>query len=263
VRPRSDIALAVALAGVACVAAAFVPASATVVRAILALPLVLVLPGYAAAAALFAPQQLRGAERALLALVLSIVETLFAGVVLDVIGVGLSVKPWLGILVAATLAGAVVAARRGHARPLPQLRLRLRFGEVTAIAVGVALLSGAAALGFSPLSAPSNVNDASSVILIAPREHKTAVQIYVISDELHEQSYRVTVTRNAKVVRRFGPFSLAPGASWTRTVAVGRGLPRVEALLHRPARSLAVYKSVFMSCWCVASAGGGGLGATP
>ena len=61
-RPRNDLALAVLAAAVACVAAAVLPSSVAVLRAVLALPLVLALPGYALVTAIFRPHELRGPE---------------------------------------------------------------------------------------------------------------------------------------------------------------------------------------------------------
>jgi len=237
VRARTDLGLVAVLALVACL-----------VRAPIALPLVLALPGYAIVAALFRPSQLRGVEIVLLSIALSVVATVFAALLLAALGVRLTTAAWLDTLAAVTLVAAVRGTARGHARTLRLPRVRLSAAEVLALGGALVLLSGAGVLGLTPLAAPKGAQGTTALTILPLGEG--VVELGVISDELHVTSYRVTLTVAGKRGPRFGPIILAPGARWSRVVSVGLGTPLVAATLSQAARPSATYASVALRCWC-------------
>ncbi|HEX4034595.1 MAG TPA: DUF1616 domain-containing protein [Solirubrobacteraceae bacterium] len=242
--PRSDLGLVGALALAGVLAAAVLPDAIGVLRLLIAGPLVLALPGYALAGAMLQPSELRGPERAALSVALSVVVTIFSALLLDAFGVKLTLWPWIAILAVVTLAAAAVGMRRGHARALRRLNVGPRTGEIAILATAVVLIGAAAAIGFTPLSAPKGT-DTTTALSILPTH---PVQIAVKSDQTRATRYTVSVSVAGRTVRRYGPFTLAPGQSWTRLVPVA-GKPAVVARLA-VIGDAAASRSVYLGCWC-------------
>jgi len=243
-RLRTDLGLACALALAGVLAAAALPDAIGLVRILIAGPLVLVLPGYALARAALQPGELRSPELGALSVALSVVVTIFSALVLDALGVRLTLWPWIAILVAVTLGAAAVGVRRGHARALRRPNLAPRVGEVAILAAALVLIGAAAAIGFTPLSAPKGT-DTTTALWIDPVH---PVQVGVTSDQTRATSYTVTVAVAGRTVRRYGPFTLAPGASWTRLIPVA-GKPQVVARLSVVGDAAAA-RRVSLGCWC-------------
>jgi hypothetical protein len=229
---RSDVALVAALAVIACLVCAALPAGLAIVRVPLALPLVLVLPGYASVTALFAPGALRGPERLVLSLALSIAAAILSGLIIDGVGLKLVAQPWVDVLGAFTLAACAVAIRRGHARELMFPSLQLHGQEALAITAAVVLLGAAAVVGFMPLAPPAKTDGTVGFgLLEAP--HGPAVCVTVTNEQFHTAGYRVLVTAAGRPPATLTTARLAPGATWTHEVVVGAGRPVVRATLFR------------------------------
>lgn len=254
VRARTDLALVTALALAACLFAALLPPSLAAVRAPLALPLVLVLPGYAVVAALFAPGALRTAEVAMLSLAASIASTIVAGLLLDALSVRLTAAPWMFVLAAITLAAAARGSVRGHARNLVLPHVRLRVVEVGALTSALVLLSGAAVLGFTPLPPPKDTPGTSALWLVPAPGGRNAACVGVINEELRPTSYTVQVAVAGRTAQRFGPIRLASSHSWTRVVAVGPGRPVVTATLRKAGSAQSpAYRDVAIRNWNISA----------
>jgi hypothetical protein len=250
---RTDMALVAALAVLACLISALVPAGLAAVRAPLGLLLALALPGYAAVRALFTPGALRPAELAALSLALSVGVAIFSGLALDVAGVRLTAAPWAGVVAAVTLGAAGTAVARGHVRTLPRPRgVRLRAVELVAVAAALALLAGAATLGFRPLAAPAGTQATSALGLLPAPGGAAGVCVDVTNEALHRQSYAVVVSA-AGTARRFGTITLAPGASWTRLVPVAPTRPVVTAVLYRTQAPATPYRIDYIRVWNLAA----------
>lgn len=248
-RGRTDLALVVALALLAVALAALLPSGLLVLRVPAGLALALVLPGYALAAAVFPARELSPAERALLALSLSVVSTIVVTIALDAAGVRLTLTAWALALGVVTVLGAAVGAGRGHARALRAPGLRVRTGEALVLAIAALLLGGAAGLGFTPLSAPPGT-EGTVALNIVPCAGRGAVEVGVISDELSKQRYSVVVAlRRQRLHARLGPITLEPGGSWSAVVATGRRGVAVVATLRRAADPHAAYRTVDLNRW--------------
>lgn len=255
VRKRTDLALVMALAVAACVFAALLPPGLAVLRVPLALPLVLGLPGYAIVAALFAPGALRTAEVLMLSLAVSIAATIFVGLLLDALSVRLTAGPWMDLLAAITVAAAIRASGRGHARDLVLPRMRLRAVEIGALSGALILVSAAAVLGLTPLAPPKGTPGTTALWLVPAPAGRDAACVGVINEELRSATYTVQVAVAGKPSQQFGPIRLASGASWTRVVTVGLGQPVVTATLRKAgaAPSAAPYRNVVIRRWNIAA----------
>ena len=246
----SDMALVALFAVVACVASELLPSGLAVLRVPLALPLVLVLPGYATLTAMFAPGALRTPERVVLSLALSVAATILSGLAVDAAGAKLNAAaPWLEVLGVLTLAAALTALGRGHARRLRLPVLRLRVIEVAALVVALALVAGAAVIGFRPLAPPARTQGTAGLGLLEAPAGAAAVCVSVVNQQFHVTSYRVTISVAGRSNRSFGPIKLAPGASWNRLVAVGPGLPAVRAALYRASAPAVLYRHDAITGW--------------
>jgi len=248
VRARTDLALVAALAVVAFVIAVATPSGLAVVRLPAAIALVVVLPGYALAAAILPPA--RTAEWVVVSLALSIAATILVGLLLELVGAHLTTAPWMGLLAALTLAAAFWGARNGRSRALSLPHVGLRGAEIGAIGAALVLLGGAAALGFTPLAAPSGTQGTTALGICGPPTYPCVpsgeVRVSVISDALHTETWRVRVLVAAGATRSFGPFRLRPGATWSRVIAVGPYRPQVQAMLYDSARPSAVYRRTWL-----------------
>jgi hypothetical protein len=173
---------------------------------------------------------------------LSIAATIFAALLLQVISVKETVGSWSVILTAVTVLAAAAGSARGNVRSIALPRLRVRRYEAAALAASVAALAGAAVLGLTPLSAPAHTGGETSLWTLPVPHRPDAVTVGAISDELHTQRYTVDVDVDGRLRERFGAVTLAPGATWSRTVTVGGGKPPVEAFLRTTARPASVYQ---------------------
>jgi uncharacterized membrane protein len=248
---RSDMALVSALALLACLVCAAAPGGLAPVRVPLALPLVLVLPGYATVTALFAPDTLRVPERIMLTLSLSIVAAILTGLAVDIAGFKLLAAPWVELLAVVTLVATATAIARGHERALrlPGQLPRLRPHEWLALLVAVVLLAGAAAIGFRPLPPPAKTQGTVMFGLLEAPGGRDGVCVSVINGEFHVESYRVVVSVPGRPNRTLTTTRLAPGVTWNREVPVGSGFPDVTARLYRGAGTSSAYRNTSLPKW--------------
>jgi hypothetical protein len=247
---RSDLGLVVAFTLVAA-AATLLPGSLVVVRALLALPLVLALPGYALTRAMLRLDELRGTELLIVSVALSIMVTVFAALLMQAAGVRLEERQWMAVIAVVTIVAAAVGISRGQAHPvvLPHVNVRLR--EAIAIAGAAVLLIAAAALGFTPLSAPKGTIG-SSPVWILPGAGDNSADFGVINDETSARRYTLELTVVGQPTRTFGPFALPPGGTWSRSAVVGPpSKPLTQVFLRYASNPRRVIESGALRCWCV------------
>jgi uncharacterized membrane protein len=247
---RTDLGLVVALTLVAA-AATLLPGSLVVVRAALALPLVLALPGYAVTRAMLRLDELRGTELLIVSVALSIMVTVFAALLLQAAGVRLEERQWMLVIAVVTIAAAAIGINRGQAHPVVLPHVNVRWRESVALAGAVVLLIAAAALGFTPLSAPKGTVGVSGVWIL-PGAGDNSADLGVINDETRARRYTVELTVAGQRARTFGPFELPPGGTWTRSAVVGPpSKPLTQVLLRYASNPKRVIQSGALRCWCV------------
>jgi uncharacterized membrane protein len=227
---RGDLAAATAAAAAAVVAVWSIPDHLVVLRAVLAVALVLVLPGYALTAALFPTRSLGLPERLLLAVALSVSIAIVGGLVLNGVAIRLHERSWVTLLASVTTAAALVATFRSRdAAPRSQPRewARPSAYQLAAFAVALLLLGGATALGRAPLRA-KHVAGYTALWLV---QSDGDLALGVRSGEQGATSYRVEMRVHDLVTRRWS-FRLTPGKTWQlRVRRPGQG--PVVASLYR------------------------------
>lgn len=257
--------LPLALAGAAVVTLALPALGEGPVRAILALPLVLVVPGYALTLALLPRLRLGAGERLVLSLGLSLALAALGGFVLNWTPWGLRPQPWAVLLALTTLAsGAVAGARRavparvgvpegrgapgspvamhpssGSRAPLPALLLAL--ATVVAGAAWWTARGGAvqqASAGFTQLW-----------VLPAAGGDALTVRLGVHSREPAPVSYRLRLEVEGALIREWPAVTLDPGEQWeavaTLSPSQGAAGP-IKAVLYRADAPATAYRHVLL-----------------
>jgi uncharacterized membrane protein len=253
---RTDLGLVVALTLLAA-AATLLPGSLVVVRAVLALPLVLALPGYALTRAMLRLDELRGTELLIVSVALSIMVTVFAALAMQAAGVRLEERQWMAAIAVVTIAAAAIGISRGQAHRVVLPHVSLRWREASAIAGAIVLLIAAAALGFTPLSAPKGTVVVSGVWIL-PGAGDNSADFGVINDETRARRYTVELTVAGQRARTFGPFELEPGGTWSASAVVGPpSKPLTQVLLRYASNPKRVIQSGALRCWCVVVASKG------
>ncbi len=208
----------------------------------LAAALVLWAPGYALSSLLL-PRAIGEVTRAVIAVALSAALTIVSAVPLEAAGVRLGSASFLATSCAVTWVTAGLALVRAsrqldedHAE-LPQWRPPVG-ASATVFVIGL-VLAGSLAIARIPPE-PSGVRG--STMLAAARAQPQTIRSQVVSDELVTMSYRLEMTTTAQsfVLARF---TLRPGATWKRTIAVPADQDRAELVLYR-AEDLVPYRSV-------------------
>jgi uncharacterized membrane protein len=235
-RRHADIAL-VAAAALVCAAGVLVDAMPTVLSVAFALPLVLVLPGYALVEAL-GGASLDALRRLVLALALSIATDVVLALVLDRFPFGLTARSWAVGLAATTCAATVVALRRRtpddrRARTIGGLRPRLV--DVAALVVAAVIVTITVAVARTPL--PATGAQGYTMLWLTRGKGPATVRVGVQSGELRTTTYRLVVRAGRRVVYRRPALRLAPGrrvVEATRLPRAGAGAPGpVAATLYR------------------------------
>lgn len=236
-RPGALVA-AVAAVGCALATQASLPVAASVA---LAVPLVLVLPGYVLLEALRSGP-LPGAQRLVLVPALSIALDIAVALLVNFLHSGLTARSWAIGIAAVVVAAALVASFRGAADARPERRgVRLRWVDLAAFALAGAILTGAVVVARTPVSA---TRAQGYTILSVVRGPKSTVKVDVQSGELGTKRYRLLVAGN-HVVYRNTTFRLAPGARLTKSIAIADPHNAIRATLYL-AGSKRPYRHAFL-----------------
>jgi hypothetical protein len=259
-RGRTEVLLAAALTLVS-VGAAVAGQEVGWLRAVLVLPLVLFLPGYVLAAALFPGRGagLKVEERAVLSIGLSLALVALGGLLLNQTPWGLQADSWAALLGLFTLGAAVVAVLRplrpasgvgtaGDAEgdPIPlQLRAPVGVRHGLAFAGAAAILAGAVAIAHQGAQAQQAATGFTQLWLVpsAPGAAGGALRLGVRSAEPHPATYSLRVTVDGVQTDAWPAIVLAPGQTWETTVAPAPE-GAMEALLSRADASQQVYRRV-------------------
>jgi hypothetical protein len=244
VRSHRDLSVASGAAVVCAAISLAVPIEA--LRIATGLPLCLLLPGYAVAAAMFAGAPIRPAPLFLLGLALGLATLVIGSLLLDAAPWGLRTGSWAGLLVAVTLGGCFVAARRRRSRPAG-LSLPIRIRPVDgALLVGAAAVAAAAvAIAWMPLPAKDVAGYTRLWVLPLDEPAVAGVRVGIGSEEQDTTTYELELRLGGNRAPIRSDIVLAPGQDRVLKVRVekppaGTALP-VTATLYRSG-SLAPYR---------------------
>ena len=248
-RRWSDLAIVITIASVALLLI-LLAADNTVLRAALALPLVLALPGYAITAAAFPGSGLGLVEYLLFSVGLSLLVTVLGGFLLNWTPWGLQGGSWLGLLWGTTLAASLVAfVRRQRDPPVTADGLVFGLSPRQGAMLALAALGAVAALGLARTPTPLNRSQGYTVLWMLPAEDGpgNVVRIGVSSMESSMARYRLELRVSGQTVYEWPAISLAPGETWEGSIELLKEQAEpdlVEALLYRQDSSDQVYRHV-------------------
>jgi hypothetical protein len=211
-------------------------------RLLLAVPLVVIIPGYALVAASCSEASISGAERLALSIGTSLALAVLGGLLLNWTPWGLQPASWGGLLSTFTIVAAAIALARERQRPTPvavqpaPLRAGLGVGSAFVLASAVAIHVGTVYLARA--SAAMSAEDGFTQIwmLPTPEAAPTSVRLGVKSLETTEETYAVRLDIDGAPALTWTSIVLAPGASWETTTdipAEASGATVAEARLYR------------------------------
>jgi hypothetical protein len=257
---RDALLMVVLVWALAMPALSFAGFGSTALLAVLALPYVLVLPGYTFVTAVLPEHQFGTAERLLLSLGLSLVIVILGGLLLNLTPYGLQARSWSALLSGLMVCACVVAYLRQRrvraplaARPWVSVAPRtwLLWGLAAAIAAGSIVVSSIsaqqqeAAKGYAVLwMLPAN--DGAGIEAAAQQ----GVRIGVQSMWPVTMTYSVDVSVSGQAIYGWESITLKPGERWEARLSVpsskGTGRERVDAVLHLSTAPSAAYRHVVL-----------------
>jgi uncharacterized membrane protein len=243
VRRPTDLGLVMIFAAIGLMVT-LLPGLPELLRAPLALPLVLALPGYALIAAMDPGRHAGGIERAVMTPALSIAITILGGLLLNLTPWGLRREMWALLLGGFSLAMAGVAVTRrkkiaanpdapvAPSRPV----LRLRPQQIALLGMAALLLIGAVVVArYGALNQPTEGFTQLWLQQVAGAAPGT-VRLGVSNEEQQPVRYVLRMSAGERVLAEWDDIELQPGARWENTETLpadlGAGLP-VEAALYR------------------------------
>jgi uncharacterized membrane protein len=222
------------------------------VRALLALPLVIALPGYALLEASFPRRAFGLVERWTLTIGLSVAMTVLGGLVLNLTPWGLRTGTWALLLGGITLGACGVAFMRRRRQPadIAPTRFVFKLGPRDGLLVGMAVVVAVVAITLATVSARQNKTSTFTQIWLLPDTTAASptVRVGIQDEEGTTMTYRVQLSVGGAVVHEWSAIVLRNGSRWETTYPLSIALPSkadtIEATLYRGDRPTEVYRWV-------------------
>jgi hypothetical protein len=233
---RTDLAVTVAVTLVA-VGVLLTPVGGALPRAVLAGLLVLFLPGYALAAAIYPPRTLSAADRAAMVIAFGIATTVLMGIGLDLTPFGIVSRGYVGGLGAVALVSSVAAWARTGSAPASRQSARIRFRGRQVLLLALAVLVAAGAVTMSRRDAETRSQQTAFtglwMVQASDSSSRVRIRVGVNSHEKAVTRFRLKVVQGGRVVHTWNSIELPPGGSWSADFGAGRRAEVVRADLYR------------------------------
>jgi uncharacterized membrane protein len=229
---------------------ALLPNHIPILGIVLALPVTIILPGYALTEVLFYKRTLDFAYRLLLSLGLSLAIDILSGLILNILPSGLRAIPWAVFLGLLTLLFSLLAAFfrwrvKGNGRREP---LRLNLSIQDGILCGLAFTIAIASISFAYVGAARQPHPGFTQFWMFPSEQtgkSCAVRLGINSFESTPVTYRVAITINGSEVASWASIVLTPQQQWNRLVpitTITTGNVLVDGRLYRLDKPGIIYR---------------------
>ncbi len=243
-----DLFLTVLLACVALLLTLWMP-DTLVLRAIIGVPFMLFVPGYAITAAAFPHAILGLPERVLLSLGLSLAVTITGSLILYLLPGGLNANSWALLLFAVTLVASLIATVHRVRNPADiPARIKLGFRWYQLLFFGFAALLVVAAFGVARTPLPSQGIQGYTELWMVPagNDQKNVVRLGINSMEFATVSYKLDVQARGQNIQEWSGIELTPGQKWETTLALPPATAgeMVEAVIYRLDAPKDVYRHV-------------------
>lgn len=207
-------------------------------RIVLALPLVLVVPGYALTAALFPAREFGPAEHIPLMVGFSLALAALGGVLLNWTPWGLQALSWAVLLLAVTLLASLVAVRRRREQSESAHDARAMFtvrqGALVVLALGIVI--AAVNVTRTP-TAPQGLQGYTQLWLLpADKKAQHTFTIGVRSMEFQDTTYELQLNAGDQILQQWSDLTLKPNDTWQKKVVISEDAARagpLRALLFR------------------------------
>jgi hypothetical protein len=248
-RQPSDLRAAIVAAIASGALVLLIPANSTV-RLVFALPLLLLLPGYALTAALFPRRSIGIPEQVLFSVGLSLSVVVVGGFALHWTPWGLQAGSWAVFLAGVTVGASMLAAvrrRRGLSATTRPLNIGFDSRQGLLLALAAVVIAVAVGLGRTPMP-PQGIQGYTQLwILPADNGNPNAIRLGISSKEFTATGYRLQVEMDSQIVEEWPVIQLAPGEQWETTIVLpgdSSSSGVVEAVLYRLDASDVVYRRV-------------------
>jgi hypothetical protein len=245
VRGHRDLIMVSAGAVVCALVAVLIPFE--IVRIAAALPLAMILPGYAIITASFGSRDLASAKLLTLSVATSLMCLALASVLLNAFPFGLTTVSWAVLLVVVVVAASRTAALRREPPGPPRRRggFRPSGGAVAMSILALVVALAALALAQRPLPAKNAVGY-TALWMLPVDSREEAVQVGVLSNEMEQVGYELRVESAGGATKTY-KVSLDPGQERTFEIAVprtGAKPAQMIASLYRESRPGQLYRQV-------------------
>lgn len=248
-RHNADLLLVIALAVLAGLTA-LLAQGLLVVRVPISLLLVLVLPGWAAGAALLPSRSVGTAERAILTVGGSLVLSTLGGLLLNWTPWGLRPVTWAVFLAAVTIVAALIGiGRRGATDAPPPQRVGLPPWRQSLL-LGLAAVTVVGAFAVATAGATRQTQGFTQLWLLPSAPGSTTDSLGITSSELTTVTYRLQLEQGGQILQQWPAIRLAPGQTWQASVAApaasSPSREPVTAVLYRGANVTEPYRHVLV-----------------
>ena len=233
--------LPIALAAAAVLLLAIIDAG--VAAAILALVLLVGVPGWVMATRTQPGASADLPARVALALGLGLTLTILVGVAVDVVGLGAIAAAVL--LALGAVAGVVLMLRDGRQRLSRDALVGLPVGQIAMLALSVLITVGA--FGLARATAGTGTTPELTQLWILPTA-TGEVEIGVHNGGNEDRGYRLVLSSDAEPLQEWAPLTLEPGATWVETVPADAGAgEELRAVLYREEEPSVPYREVVLT----------------
>ena len=218
---------------------------------------VLILPGFAVAAALIPPGSLDPSRRVTIGLVSGVALTVIGGMFLNVLPPGLTAASWVVMNLIATIVALVVANARGHIVPAnsvasarvaagrltgliehpSEVRATVRIPSLAALCIGLAVVLAVTSLSIARSGAiqADQAQAFTEFWVTSSPTQPGQIELGIRSHETEPVEYTVKVDAGGRPVTTIDNITLAPGEEWTGTVTIPTPTPTspVHAVLTK------------------------------
>jgi uncharacterized membrane protein len=217
---------------------------AAYLRIALAVPLVLVLPGYAITMAVFATRPLDHAATILFSIALSLTAAVLGGFVLNLTPEGLRTGSWTILLITMTLGAGVVALARRRALVIVKEvyprdwggRLPLRRWDSVFFGLALVLVAGAFHIAVTGADTQPATGFTQLWLLPSDDGSSNVVRVGLRNGEAGVTSYRLQLITRGVVIAEWPEVELQPHQTWEDIATLPANRTdgtTVEALLYR------------------------------
>ena len=232
-----------------------------VISTLLALPMVLALPGYAVVTALFPRRVMGRVEQVVLSLGLSLAIAVLGGFALNWTSSGLRSSSWAMLLSGITIGGCIVGLARQHGHLMPDIEglrtehlgVGLTWRQVLLGGLAMVIVGGALTLSTMGAAQQQRAQRFTQLWILpaSGAQAKSAVHIGIRNMEQATVTYSLDLTVDGKVATVWPAIPLRPDEQWEATFALPASdqtaARRVEAVLYRADMPHAVYRHVVLS----------------